>query len=168
MGSIKYNNMIKIKNNKGILSGRYRFKTFKAGTKELIRQTDWIKNLIVSNDNNGLNLVLQELNAQTTYDLAITQAKIGTGDTAPVDGNTDLETPTSTVGDILVATRVLTTDDLTLGFFISDAQLPEGEYKEFGLFCGEQLFARSLISPTYTKSIGEDTTCEYVIEVTNV
>jgi len=156
---------LKIKN-KGSIKGRFRFRVYKAGTKKLIRQTDWIENLIMLGTNTGLNIFIKRLLGIKLYDPEITQAKIGTGDTAPADGDTDLET--TVLDNILVAKS---TEDsvgvITLEFFIADSGLEEGEYKEFGIFCGNQLFARSLISPTYTKSIGEDTQCEYEITLSN-
>lgn len=147
------------------LKGRFRLSAYKKG--KLLRQSDWIENLIVLSENYGLNLILQALNGQSDYSLTITTAEIGTGDTPPSDTDTELENKTETIGDIIVATRNLSTDELSLEFFIPDGQLPEGVYKEFGLKCGTQLFARALISPVWTKSIGEDTTCEYIITITN-
>lgn len=151
---------------KKILKGKYRFNVYKAGTKELIKQTDWIKNLVVLGDGYGANIVIKNLLGDLTYDLEITSASVGTGDTAPADSDTDLETPI--LENIQIATREETADDeATFHFFMNDGQLPDNTYKEFGIFCGTQLFARSLITPTYTKTSGQDIDCEYVITIAN-
>lgn len=156
---------IKLKDNLKI-KGRFKIKTFKAGTKELLRETDWIDNLIVLNEDHGLHLVLKRLLGIVTYDLEITKAKIGDDDTAPDSADTDLVSVK--VDNILVAQRQqIAVDEINIIFFISDDDLPDGSYKEFGIFCTNQLFARSLIVPTHTKSSGEDTQIDYTITTTN-
>ena len=157
--------MTKIKDNSGI-QGKLRFTTLKAGTEVVLRKSKWHKNKVVSNTNHGLNLVLQHLAGTSTYVLEITQAKIGSGSTAVTDNDTDLET--SLVSNIVVSTVTeTTTSELTFEFFMTDSELAETTYNEFGIFCTDQLFARSIISPGYAKSIGEDTKVEYVINLYN-
>jgi len=156
----------KLSGEKSGVAGQYRIRTYRAGTKELIRETDWIKNLVVNNANNGVNLIAQRLIGLTTYDIEITQAKIGTGTTPPTDADTDLETPVTS--NIPRATQIVSPTNLAvITFFIPDVDLPNGTYNEFGLFCGNQLFARSLILPSYTKASAEDTTVEYSLEIFN-
>ena len=149
--------------------GRFRITTYKAGTKEVIKQSDWIKNLVVLNatgNGHGMNLLVKRLINNTTSDLIITQAKIGTGNTAPTDNDTDLQT--AVLSGIIVASATETAPNVaSIQFFMTDAELANGEYKEFGIFCGTQLFARALILPTYTKATGQDTSVEYEITVNN-
>ena len=152
---------IKMKSNFSI-RGSYRIKTFHAGTKELLRQTEWIPNLIMLNENRGLYIILSRLIGALTYDLPITQAKIGDDDTPPTINDTDLGNPV--VSGIAVAQRQRIADDeIMITFFINDSELPDGDYKEFGIFADDQLFARSLIVPTYSKSTGEDTQIDYTL-----
>jgi hypothetical protein len=127
---------------------------------------EWIKNKIVSSTNHGLNLVCQHLNGVITYPLEITQAKIGTGSTPTALGNTDLET--SVLDGILKASSVVANNQITFEFFISDGDLANGTYSEFGLFCGNQMFSRVIISPAYTKSSNEDTVIEYSIQFQSI
>jgi hypothetical protein len=136
---------------------------------ELIRRRSRvIENLIMLDQDTGLNLLMQHLLGDNTFPLEIDSAAIGTGTTAPADSDTSLETPVVTgipraIGEL--------TDERTLylEFFITNDELPNGEYTEFGLFCGTQLFARSLIeSPTYTKNDNQDTLIVYTIQVTNI
>ena len=153
-------------NEKGTIKGRFRIKTYKVGTKRLLRKTDWIENLIVLNENNGLNLFVRHLLGSASLGLEITQAKIGTGDTAPVDADTDLET-TVLAGILVSNSTEESVGVVTFEFFMSDSDLTEGTYKEFGVFCDAQLFARALILPVYSKASGEDSQVEYQVVLTN-
>lgn len=150
---------IKDKSNAG-LKGIYTLTKFKAGTREVLSQQT-VENLIVANANHGVDLITQHLVGITTYPLDITKASIGSGTATPTTADTDLETPV--VEDIVRTNGVATPTSVTLDFFIPDALLPDGTYGEFGLFCGDQLFARSLIDPAFTKASGEDTSINYQI-----
>ncbi len=165
--------------------GRYRFRSFKAdpsvpveerkrrilaGEVEPLRISEWNSNLIVSSNGYGLNVVCRQLAGDTSIPIEIAEMQIGTGDTAPASGNTGLVTAVAT--DIARASQSIANNEATLTFFASDLELPDGTYKELGIFCGTEasrrLFARSLISPNYTKGAAEDTTVEYVITFTAV
>jgi len=144
------------------MTGRYKIRSHRAGTKELLRETGWVENLIVSGSAGyGRNILLRQMSGDTTYPLQIDSAKIGTGTTAPVDSDTDLET--IVLSGISVASTNLSNDQCEFDFFMTDAQLANGTYKEFGLFMNGRLFARSLVSPVHTKSANEDTTVSYVV-----
>lgn len=124
-----------------------------------------IENLIVFNANHGLNLFIQHLAGNDTYPLEIDNASIGTGSTSPVDGDTDLETPVTT--GIPRATITESLDNIVTEWFITNDELPNDTYTEFGLKCGTQLFCRSIISPSHTKADNEDTLIEYTITGAN-
>ena len=173
---------------KGTIRGRLRFKTFKAEKGFLlwfyntlpsvylafrrkfprtpIRVGKWNNNLIMLGTNTGLNLFIKRLLGTKLYDPEITQAKIGTGDTAPADADTDLET-TVLAGILVSKSTEESAGVVTFEFFMSDADLTEGTYREFGIFCSSQLFARALILPVYSKSVGEDSQVEYTLTLTN-
>lgn len=152
----------KIKNGAGI-RGKYTITTYKAGTKEVLRE-QVVENLIMASANNGIGLIAQHLAGITTYPLEIDNASIGTGTTDPSTDDTDLETPV--LEDIELASISNTATSVTLNFFITDGELANGSYTEFGLFCGTQLFARSTIEPAFTKASGEDTAINYQINIT--
>lgn len=145
--------------------GSYRFKTYRAGTKELLRTSGWTKNLISTANGHGLNILARRLCNNKLYDLVITEAKIGTGTTAAAITDTDIETVAAE--DILVANQSYSGGVATLEFFISDDELADGTYTEFSVHCGTQLFSRSIISPSYTKADNEDTLVEYVFTFEN-
>jgi len=151
-----------IQQNAGMkIKGEYTLKVFKAGTKELLRETHH-ENLVVATTNAGLDLITQHLAGVTTFPLEIDSAAIGTGLTDPSSSDTALETPVLTG----IARADITGRDstsITMDFFITDAELANGSYSEFGIFCGAQLFARSVIEPAFSKASGEDTLINYQI-----
>lgn len=147
------------------MHGRYRFKTIDSDSGELKRVSKWIDNLIVHSTNHGLGIISQQLIGITTYPLEITQLKIGTGTSAPNAANTDLQTVT--LANVPRAVQSFTPTSVTIEFYIPSASLPNGTYNELGLFCGNQLFSRSLITPAYTKATNEDTSIEYIITLSN-
>ena len=155
---------IKLKNKTGF-TGKYRIIKTDAKTGEVISKSEFIENLIMKADTVGINLFIRRLGGDTTYDPIITSAEIGTGTTPPADGDTNLETPV-TVG-IIKADTTIGIDNVMIAFFIPDVDLPDDTYNEFGLRCGTQLFARSIITPAYVKGSNENTTIEYTITGNN-
>lgn len=144
------------------IEGKFKIRSYRAGTKELLRETPWIHNRIISGSGGyGRNLLLRQMHGDTTYAIEIDSASIGTDDTAPADSDTGLGA--SVLASIAVAQSNIADDELSFDFFIPDGDLADGDYKEFGLFMDGRLFARSLISPAHTKSTNEDTTISYLI-----
>lgn len=134
------------------------------------RVSPWHKNLVVSSDGYGLNVICRQLVGDTSIPIEVSELQFGTGTTAPVAGNTGLET--MTVEDVARATQSISNGQVTMTFFAADLDMANGTYTELGIFCGtagsRRLFARSLISPSYTKGSAEDTTVDYVIDFTGV
>ncbi len=128
---------------------------------DVLSDTGIIKNLIMKDLNKGINIFIQRLTGIKTYDDEITSAEIGTGVTAPAYTDSNLVTPILT--GIPRGNQNFSTTTATIQFFMSDLELANGTYKEFLLRCGTQAFARSLITPNYSKSTGQDTVIEYSI-----
>ncbi len=93
--------------------------------------------------------------------LPITSLEIGTGSTAP--NITDTGLVTLTLAGVSVRTASATATTALFSFFIPDIDLPNGTYRELLLRSGTQIFARSLISPVFTKSAGQDVIISYEI-----
>lgn len=148
------------KNKLGI-RGKYQITTYKAGTKEVLRKSPWIENLVVANSTSGVGLITQHLAGNTANPLEIDKAAIGTGTTSPTVADTGLETAVLTG---IERTGISATDtSVTVDFFITDGELANGTYSEFGIFADTRLFARSIISPAFTKASGEDVSINYQI-----
>jgi hypothetical protein len=158
---------MKIKD-KSKIKGRFRLTSFKSGTKEIIKQTDWFDNLVTFANGHGNNLIMHHMMGTTSISLEVAIAKLGDDVTAPTDNDTDLISVI--VDDIELATKTDGTSSLVFTFFAPDAQVPEDDYEEVGIFCDKnekRLFARAIIDPTFTKSIGEDTQIEYSVNFFN-
>lgn len=149
-----------------VIHGRYRFITTDSKTGKVKRVSEWIDNLVVNGTGTGINLIARALANDATYPLPITKAKIGTGTNTPANSDTDLQTSVYTIPS--VASTSVTGGVAIISFFIPTASLANGTYTEFGIFSVNQLFARSIISPSYVKGTNEDTTVEYTITVANV
>lgn len=157
---VKYKAMKK-HSEKGILEGSYVISVIDSKTGKLISKSKPIRNKIVLGTGYGRDIILRQLNNDTTYAIPIDSAAIGTGITAPASSDTGLQT--SVLSGVVVASRVTNLGNIVLTFFITDAQLANGTYNEFGIFCNSRLFARSLIIPALTKTTGQNLNIEYTI-----
>ena len=156
---------MKMKNNLGIY-GSYVIKVFDYITGVLISQSEPIKNRVVNSSGYGRNIVIRQLAGDATYPIEIDSAAIGTGSTAPVDGNIGLGA--SVLAGILVANVVVSSDSVVFTFFINTNDLTNGTYNEFGLFCNGQLFARSIISPALVKGTNQNVVVDYTITLSSI
>lgn len=159
------------------IKGEYRFSTYRPFAEDedfndpevraahLIETGPWIHNLVMDGTNTGIGLITRRMTGSTTYDIQITTAEIGTGNTAPADGDTALVTPVLT--GIVRSNQSYTSNTCHIEFFIPNTDLANGTYKEFLLRCGTQAFARSLITPNFTKGSNVDTGIEYNFTLTN-
>jgi hypothetical protein len=148
------------------VSGRYRFTVTDSKTGKVKRQSVWHKNLVMNGTNTGVQLIAQNLILDAPAQLKIDSASIGTGTTAPSAGDSDLETPVTT--GIIIRTKAQLGNVAQADFFITDAELPDGTYNEFGIFANGNIIARSLITPAFTKASGEDVTITYEITIAPV
>ena len=144
--------------------------TTRAGTKEVLRVSEWVSNLIMLGADTGKSLILQRLIGTNTYSLNHTHAYMGTGTTAPSAGNVALQTPVSRAA---VASGAMSGNVATLQFFFADASLPNGTYAEFGSFVDGtatvstgKIFNRALFGVPYVKASGEDSTIEMQVTIT--
>ena len=112
--------------------GHVRITTCRAGTREVVRQTPWFRNLIVSgNSGYGRNIIARRLAGDNTYSLNVTHGEIGTGTAAPTTGDTALTSPTLRTSSPVTS---VANNVVALQFFFADALLANGTYYEFGSF----------------------------------
>jgi hypothetical protein len=129
-------------------------------------------NLIMDSPNYGLDLVIQRLVGINTYSLNILWIEIGTGVTTPTVNDTALTTPTLRAA--VNFQEDYGTTDAIVQCYITDAQLANATYTEVGSFVDGtsstgtgQIFNHALLSPTYGKVAGEDSTIQVDVNITN-
>lgn len=122
------------------------------------------KNKVVSSSGYGRNLILRQMAGDTTYPIEIDSAAVGDSNTAAADANTGLGS--SLVSGISITNMTVANNVLNVDVFVSDAELPDDTYQEFGLFAAGRLITRIIISPAYTKTTGEDTLFSYELTFT--
>ena len=147
------------------LKGRFKIITSKNG--EVIRETPYYNNIVVDGTNTGYNLILKRLYGDNTWSLNIKYLEIGTGSTTPAITDTAL---VSASARVLYATKEITSGSVKFRFFLPNGELPDGTYRELGLYVDGtatidtgKMFTRALLGADYTKDTNEDTTIEYEI-----
>lgn len=108
---------------------------------------------------------MRQLMGDATYGMEIDSAAIGTGTSAPTDADTGLGV--SVLSGIVPSLQEISNDVGIVSFFIPDGDLADGTYTEFGVFIGGRLFARSLITPNYSKASGNDTSVDYTFDLSS-
>jgi hypothetical protein len=147
------------------IKGKFRIKEYKVGTNEMIWQSDWIENLIVTSNNNGINRILKALNGSGNS-IAITKAMIGTGSTSVAETDTAMESPLD-YNIIIANSEEIDETSVRFDFFIPDAFLPNNTYTRFATFSGTSMFSHAVISPDYEKTAPADVSIEYLFELNN-
>jgi hypothetical protein len=129
-------------------------------------------NLIMDSAGYGLDIIIQRLVGINTYSGNILWIEIGTGSTTPTVNDTALTTPS--VRAAVNFQEDYATTDAIVQAYITDANLTNATYTEVGGFIdgtatigSGQIFNHALLSPTYTKVSGEDTTIQIDITVSN-
>lgn len=145
------------------MTGYMRIRTHDSLTDKPLSETAWMKNKIVSSSGYGRNIIMRQLTGDTTYDIEIDSAVIGTGSTAPTDNDTGLVAQTASFS---ITSATVSNDSITFSIFMTDALLANGTYTEFGLKCNGRLFSRVIISPSFTKGSNQNTTIDYIITLT--
>ncbi|MGR3504905.1 MAG: hypothetical protein ACU0B7_03430 [Paracoccaceae bacterium] len=116
--------------------------------------------------NGGLETIIQHHVGNDANPLEITSLEIGDGDTAVTAGDTALDN--LVLAGVPVAKRTPSTLSVVIEFFIVDAELPAGIYRELGLRAGATLYTRALFTTPYTKVDGRDTIIRYTLSYSAV
>jgi hypothetical protein len=156
---------------------RYEFTALKTALLELrsahfIRTVAETRNLVMDSPNYGLDLIIQRLVGNNTYSLNLAYIEIGTGTTAPTVNDTGLTTPSIRLPVSFQEDYGAT--DAIVQAYVTDANLPNAAYGEVGSFVdgsasigSGQLFNHALLSPTFAKTSGVDTTIEIDFTIVN-
>lgn len=121
-------------------------------------QSPVMPNLVLDS---AFSLIVQHNKGNDTDPLQITSLEIGSGNTAVAASDTDLDT---LVLDGVVVGRTVTTDKtIRFDFFITDAELADGTYREVMLRAGTIAYTRALFPTEYVKVAGRDTIIRYTL-----
>ena len=115
--------------------------------------------------NAGLSLIIQQ-HAGVANSVAITSLEIGDGTAAVTAGDTALDN--LVLDSVPIAKTVPSTTSIVLEFFITDAELANGTYRELGLRAGATLYTRALFTVPYVKVAGRDTIIRYTLSYAEV
>lgn len=132
-----------------------------------IRKSDWNDNVVTTITKTD---ILDRLNADTTYDMIIDYLDIGTSNTTPTAGDTNLNAGVARADK---TTGVRSGNTLTLKFYFTDGELANGAYWEVGTFSDAtatlgngRLRNHALFGTVYNKASGENTTIEVALTIT--
>ncbi|MBA4307002.1 MAG: hypothetical protein C0429_09735 [Sphingopyxis sp.] len=125
---------------------------------EVVWQSPVMQNLVL---NAYWSLLVEHNTGSATTPLEITTLEIGTGDNVVTAANTALET--LTLAGVIPSKVTPAAKSIEMEFFITDAELADGTYREIGLRCGTVLATRALFTTPYVKATGRDTIIRYTV-----
>lgn len=144
------------KSEQSVSTGHFQIISYENG-QEVWRSSRMI-NLIL--DAHFENIIAHH-NGDNTVPLEITSLEIGSGSTAVNATDTALATPVLT--GVVPGRTTISGKSMTIEFFIVDAELADGTYRELGLRTGSILATRALFTTPYVKVAGRDTIIRYTI-----
>jgi hypothetical protein len=114
----------------------------------------------------GLALIAQHHAGNDSNALEITSLEIGSGSTAVAGGDTALDTVELT--GVVPSRTTPSGASIVVEFFLVDAELSNGTYRELGLRAGTTLYTRALFTTPYVKVAGRDTIIRYTLSYSAV
>lgn len=114
----------------------------------------------------GLVLIVQHHAGNDSNALEITSLEVGDGDTAVSGSDTALDN--LVLAAIPPSKKTPSGASIVLEFFVVDAELADGTYKELGLRAGATLYTRALFNTPYVKVAGRDTIIRYTLSYSAV
>lgn len=140
----------------GTAKGTFQILSLENG--QVVWQSPVMQNLILDA---YWTLLVQHNAGTATTPLEITTLEIGTGDNAVTAADTALET--LTLAAIIPSKVTPAAKAIEIEFFITDAELANGTYREIGLRCDTVLATRALFTSPYVKAAGRDTIIRYTV-----
>lgn len=164
MENLSKNQLIKLIESMPGMVGTVRWISYRAGTKELLRESPVSKNKIMFGSYTGYDQILKRLAGDNTYTMNILYMDIGTSATAPALSDTQL---TAAVARAAAPVITQVSNVVSFQFFFADASLANGTYREVGTFIDGtasintgQIFNHALFATPYVKTSNEDTTVQ--------
>lgn len=131
-----------------------------------IKFGDWQKNIVVSSNTYGRNIIARQMIGDTSYPIGLTKMVLSTDSATPTDADTaiggteiesDLQTKAvSTSGEANV---------ITFSAFFTDNELPNDTYYKIGVKMGTRIFTSALLGTEIVKDTGEQYRIDYQITI---
>lgn len=137
--------------------------SFDAKTGEEVWRSPVIANKIL---NAALSLIVQHNGGTAATSMQITSLEIGTGSTAVTASDTALVTPILT--GVTVTETAVSAASVQFDFFIVDAALANGTYREIMLRAATVPYTRALFTTPYVKTTGRNTLIRYTLSYASV
>lgn len=146
---------------KNTIGGVLEIVKFRNG-KEISRKSH--HNLVVNSSGYGKNIILRQLSGDDTYAIDIASFCAGSSNQAVSELDTDLIA--LVMSGISITDYVISGSQLIMNVFVTDAEMPNGTYREFGFkTSGNRLFSRIVPAGALVKSAGEDILFIYTLGI---
>ena len=133
---------------------------------DVVYVTDWQKNLVVSSNGFGRNLIARRLAGITATPIAITQLTLSTNDTTPTVADTSLGgTQVDTDVQFITVGTGGQANVIDFSAFYTDADLANGTYSKIGVKMGTILLTSALLDIPIVKDTGEQFRIDYKINI---
>ena len=133
---------------------------------EVIYVTDWQKNLVVSSNGFGRNLIARRLAGITATPIAITKLTLSTNATTPTVADTSLGgTQVDTDVQFIAVTTAGEANVIDFSGFFTDGELANGTYNKIGVKMGTILLTSALLDTAIVKDTGEQFRIDYKINI---
>ena len=133
---------------------------------DVVYVTDWQKNLVVSSNGFGRNLIARRLAGITATPIAITKLTLSTNDTTPAVADTSLGgTQVDTDVQFITVSTGGQANVIDFSAFYTDADLANGTYNKIGVKMGTILLTSALLDTAIVKDTGENFRIDYKINI---
>jgi len=147
------------------IKGQFRVTGFNAKG-EVVYVTDWQKNLVISSNGFGRNLIARRLAGITATPIAITKLTLSTNDTTPTVADTSLGgTQVDTDVQFITVSTGGQANVIDFSAFYTDADLANGTYNKIGVKMGTILLTSALLDVAIVKDTGEQFRIDYKINI---
>ena len=147
------------------IKGKFRVTEFNAKG-EVVHVTDWQKNLVISSNGFGRNLIARRLAGVTATPIAITKLTLSTNDTTPTVADTSLGgTQVDTDVQFITVSTGGQANVIDFSAFYTDADLANGTYNKIGVKMGTILLTSAMLDVAIVKDTGEQFRIDYKLNI---
>lgn len=146
--------------------GKYRITKLNALTGAVLSQSEWYKNIVVSSNGYGRNLIGRQMVGDTTYPIEIDEMTLSTNNTAPTNadtslGGTEIDVPV----ELLTISTAGQANIITFSGFFTDGELPNNTYYKIGVKMSNRIFTSALLATEIVKDTNENYRIDYQISI---